>query len=212
MLNFFPFCSVIAVIFSLFLICHFSVIYSLLCCGVRVSGAGHGMVSPWLETPRRESPRKSTRTRTRLSTPPRLQQHCGQFNVFLRSPANKTHWQGGGGHHQCILWKTVSQCFYIFPDPESSHALFWRIPCTYGGQARCPLLPNWCNLHCAKHANTYTTKYNLPYHYLHRLQEKSMKKRIFWQLHLTMYHNAVSHQWQGEESFEGATSVCAALF
>ena len=132
--------------------------------------------------------------------------------TFLRSPANKTYWQGGGGHPWCILWKNVSQCFYIFPDPESSHALFWRIPCTYGGQARCPLLPNWCNLHCAKHANTYTTKYNLPYHYLHRLQEKSMKKRIFWQLHLTMYHNAVSHQWQGEESFEGATSVCAALF
>ena len=45
---------------------------ALVVCGVRVSGA-HGMVSPWLQTPRRESPRKSTRTRTLLSTPPRLQ-------------------------------------------------------------------------------------------------------------------------------------------
>ena len=55
------------------------------------------MVSPWLETPRRESPRKSTRTRTRLSTPPRLQQHCGQFKLFWGHPQIKLTDRGVGG-------------------------------------------------------------------------------------------------------------------
>ena len=70
--------------------CHFLFVFNLpflyhlflVVCVVRVSGAEPGMVSPWLETPRRESPRKSTRTRTPLSTPPPLQQHCGQFKAF----------------------------------------------------------------------------------------------------------------------------------
>ena len=98
------------------------------------------MVSPWLEPPRRESPRKSTRTRTPQSRPRPLRlQHCGQFSFFRSSANTPTDNREGAAKNYVYFARKCAP--FVFPQFSGSwkfpRQTFCRIPRTYGEGAHC---------------------------------------------------------------------------